>query len=85
MQIKKGRRCSFIKNNIELGSFSYKDYISGSYINNKNPRYFEIDNTYYSSLIVVNYYREYNDLILKNLLELNINMNISIFYWNQDT
>ena len=85
MQIKKGRRCSFIKNNIELGSFSYKDYISGSYINNKNPRYFEIDNTYYSSLIVVNYYREYNDLILKNLLELNINMNISIFYEKQDT
>ncbi len=78
---------NFIKkffNNIKLGSFSYKDYISGSYINNKNPRYFEISNTYYSSLIIVNYYREYNDLILKNLLELNINMNISIFYEKQD-
>ena len=72
-------------NNIKLGSFSYKDYISGSYINNKNPRYLEINNTYYSSLIIVNYYREYNDLILKNLLELNINMNISIFYEKQDT
>ena len=72
-------------NNIKLGSFSYKDYISGSYINNKNPRYLEMNNTYYSSLIIVNYYREYNDLILKNLLELNINMNISIFYEKQDT
>ena len=71
--------------NIKLGSFSYKDYISGSYINNKNPRYLEINNIYYSSLIIVNYYREYNDLILKNLLELNINMNISIFYEKQDT
>ena len=72
-------------NKLQEGNFTYKDYISGSYLNNKNPRYFEINNTYYSSLIVVNYYREYTDLILKNLLELNINMNLSCFYEKQDS
>ena len=50
----------------------------------KNPKYLELDNLYYSSLLVVNYYREQNDLLLKNLIETNINMNISIFYEKQD-
>ena len=51
----------------------------------QNPKYLEIDNLYYSTLIVVNYYREQVDLILKNLIETNINMNISIFYEKQDS
>lgn len=51
----------------------------------KNPKYFEIDNLYYSTLIVVNYYREQTDLLLKNLIETNLNMNISIFYEKQDS
>ena len=51
----------------------------------QNPKYFEIDNLYYSSLMVVNYYREQTDLLLKNLIETNINMNISIFYEKQDS
>ena len=51
----------------------------------QNPRYLEIDNLFYSSLIVVNYYREQNDLLLKSLIETNINMNISIFYEKQDS
>lgn len=51
----------------------------------QNPKYLEIDNLYYSGLIVVNYYREQTDLILKNLLEINININISIFYEKQDS
>ena len=51
----------------------------------KNPKYLEIDNLFYSSLIVVNYYREQTDLLLKNLIETNINMNISIFYEKQDS
>ena len=38
----------------------------------------------YGGLIVVNYYREQNDLLLKSLIETNINMNISIFYEKQD-
>ena len=51
----------------------------------QNPKYLEIDNLYYSSLMVVNYYREQTDLLLKSLIETNINMNISIFYEKQDS
>ena len=40
---------------------------------------------YFSGLILSNYNREYEDLILKNLIDTNINMNISIFYEKQDT
>ena len=39
---------------------------------------------YYSGLIVVNYHREQEELVLKTLIETNINMNISIFYEKQD-
>lgn len=70
------------KNNkkINSGFFSEKDFISPTYINLKNPKYLEIDEYFYSGIIIVNYYREYNELILKSLIETNINMNISLFY-----
>ena len=71
------------KNNLE-GVFTEKDLISPSYINLNNPKFIEIDNMYYSGIIIVNYYREYNDLILRKLLDSNLNMNISIFYEKQD-
>ena len=81
-----------LENNGELkneefisGTINSKDIISPSYINNQNPKYLEIDNLFYSSLIVVNYYREQIDLLLKNLIETNINMNISVFYEKQDS
>ena len=45
----------------------------------------EIDDVYFSGLIINNYNREYEDLILKNLIDTNINMNISVFYERQDT
>ena len=61
-----------------------KDEICPSYINVQNPKYLEIDNLYYSGLIIVNYYREQTDLLLKTLVDTNINMNISIFYEKQD-
>ncbi len=35
--------------------------------------------------MVIDYYREYNDIILKNLINSNINMNLSIFYERQDS
>ena len=66
------------------GTFNVQDYLSPSYFNMENPRYIEIDNMFYSGLIVVNYYREQKDLLLKSLIETNINMNISIFYEKQD-
>ena len=70
------------KNNkkINTGFFSEKDFISPSYINLNNPKFLEIDDYFYSGITIVNYCREYNELILKSLIETNINMNISIFY-----
>ena len=36
-------------------------------------------------MIITDYYREYNDIILKNIINLDINIIISIFYEKQDT
>ena len=54
-------------------------------MNLNNPKYLEIDEYFYSGIIIVNYYREYSELILKTLIETNINMNISIFYEKGET
>ena len=80
-----------IKNNLKIkeknkldGIFSEKDFLSPSYINLSNPKYIEIDNLFYSNLIITNYYHEQTDLLLKTILDSNINMNISIFYEKQN-
>ena len=70
--------------NIYLGATDEKNKIYPSYINMQNPKYIEIDNLFYAGLIAVDYYREQTDLILKNLIETNIDMNISMFYEKQD-
>ena len=67
------------------GTFNKRDYLSPSYINLNNPKYIEIDGMYYSCLIVVDYIREQNDLIYKNIIETNENIYISIYYEKQDT
>ncbi len=69
---------------IYSGSTNEKNEIFPAYINLQNPKYIEIDNLYYSGLIAVDYYREQTDLILKSLIETNIDMNISMFYEKQD-
>ena len=76
---KQRKNFDFIK-----GSITPKDLISPAYINMQNPKYLEIDNLFYSGLIIVNYYREQSEIILKSLIETNINMNISIFYEKQN-
>ena len=58
--------------------------MSPSYINLINPKYIEIDGIYYSTLIITDYGRENIDLILKNIIDTNININISLFYEKQD-
>lgn len=58
--------------------------MSPAYINLNNPKYIEIDGVYYSTLIITDYGRENSDLILKNIIETNININISIYYEKQD-
>ena len=67
------------------GIFTEKDFLSPSYINISNPKYIEIDNIYYSSILIVNYDREQTELILKSIIDTNIDINISIFYEKQDT
>ena len=71
--------------NFYEGTFKEKDFILPSYINFNNPNFLEIDDIFYSSIIIVNYYREQTELLLKNLIENNSNMNISIFYEKQNT
>lgn len=58
--------------------------ISPSYINFKNPQYIEIENKYSTGILIVDYYREQNDLILKNLIDSNVNINVSIFVEKQN-
>ena len=71
--------------NIYNGITKIEEEIYPAYINLKNSKYIEIDNLYYAGLICIDYYREQTDLILKTLIETNINMNISIFYEKQDS
>ena len=75
----KGKKIDFYQ-----GSFSNQDLLSPSYFNLLNPKYFEIDQKFYSTILIVNYYREQTDLILKNLIDSNLNLNISIFYEKQN-
>ena len=88
--IKEKNKNKIIKNQLKdekliEGSFSDKDFLSPSYINLINPRYIEVDNNYFSALLIINYFREQSDLILKSLIDTNIALNISMFYEKQDT
>ena len=76
-----------IENSWEIyeGGIKEKDKISSTYINLNNPKYIEIDEVYYSGIIISNYNREHEELILKNLINSNLNINISIFYEKKDT
>ena len=78
--MKGGGKISFLDSILSL-----KDKISPSYINNQNPKYIEIDDSYYGGLIITNYYREYDDIILKSIINSNINIIISMFYSQHDT
>ena len=67
------------------GIFTFKDSISPSYVNLKNPRYLEMDGLYYSGFLIVNYLRENKDLLFNNLIDSNEDIVFSIFYEKQDT
>ena len=69
---------------IKEGKIEEKDYIVPAYINETNPKYIEIDGIFYGGIICTDYYREYNEIILKNIISSNINMNLSIFYEKKD-
>ena len=67
------------------GIFTFKDSISPSYVNLKNPRYLEMDGLYYSGFLIVNYLRKNKDLLFNNLIDSNEDIVFSIFYEKQDT
>ena len=73
------------RKNIARDDFNIKDYLSPSYINLKNPKYCEIDGMFYSGIIIVDYYKEQKELILNELINLNINFIISIFYEKENS
>ena len=73
------------RKNIIRNNFNIKDYISPSYINFKNPKYCEIDGMFYSGIIIVDYYKEQKEIILNELINLNINFIISIFYEKENS
>ena len=82
---KKDKNNNKINNNFLDGSFSDNDYLAPSYINLSNPKFLEIDNNYYCTLLIINYFREQDELILKSIIDTNIDINISIYYEKQDT
>ena len=82
MFFRKSKKDELKRAEILDGIRTRKDFISPSYINITNPKYLEIDNIFYSGIMITNYYHEYTELILKNLLDMNSNMQISIFYEN---
>lgn len=67
------------------GVFTYKDKISPSYVSISNPKYIEIDNIYYTGLIIIDYNKENTDIIFQNIINENINIRMSIFYEKKDT
>lgn len=74
------------KKKIDLyeGIITDNDEILPTYINTTNPKYLEIDEVLHAGIIINNYNREYEDIILKELIDSNISMDISIFYERQD-
>ena len=66
------------------GVVTINDEILPAYIDTTNPKYLEIDEVCHAGLIIYNYNREYEDIILKELIDSNISMDISIFYERQD-
>ena len=74
-----------ISNSYIGGIFTKRDYLSPSYVKLNNPKYIEIDGMYYSSLLIVNYNRENDDLIFKSLVNTNVGLYLSIYYEKQDS
>ena len=68
----------------QSGIISKLDKIIPSYIDNRSPMYLAIDGFLYCGILIVDYYREYDELIFKSLIKSSVDMRISIFYERQD-
>lgn len=71
--------------NFLKGTITTKDKLAPGFINFANPKFVEIDGKFYAGLLIVDYYREYSEIIFRNLINSNVNVNISLFYEKQDT
>lgn len=74
-----------IKNYEKLNKFGFckndmLDFILPDVMNFSNPSYFEMDNFFYSGLIIVNYPKEQRVNWLSPLISLDFNVDMSIFY-----
>ena len=78
-EIREEENLEFLK-----GVYKNTNDILPSIIDNTNPKFIKINDKYYSGILIINYNREQSDLILKSLVDSNINMNISIFYEKKD-
>ena len=66
------------------GTINKLDTIVPSFIDNRNPKYVSIDGVLYGGILIIDYYREYDELILKNLIKSSVDMRICIFYERQE-
>lgn len=66
------------------GTVNKLDTMVPSFVDNRNPKYVSIDGFLYGGILIIDYYREYDELILKNLIKSSVDMRISIFYERQD-
>ena len=57
------------------GSISNFNNIFPTYISEKNPKFLEIDDKYIGGLIIYNYSNKFTDIIFKNILDSNLNIN----------
>ena len=81
---------SLIENSIEksnnyISNTSVSDTICSSFIDFNNPRYVVIDGLYYTSIIVVSYQRDMEALFLDKLLNIDLDVSISMFYSKQNS
>ena len=72
------------ENSILDGSISNFNNIFPTYISEKNPKFLEIDDKYIGGLIIYNYSNKFTDIIFKNILDSNLNININIFIDKKD-
>lgn len=72
------------ENSILDGSISNFNNIFPTYISEKNSKFLEIDDKYIGGLIIYNYSNKFTDIIFKNILDSNLNININIFIDKKD-
>ena len=74
-----------LNNNVILKPHSEADLQCSSYIDFSNPKYVCVDEGYYSSILIINYSREMEELFLDRIMSLDIDVQISMLYEKKDS